>query len=195
MGCGNLGAPPHAAVAPVERLPGPRSTARTVCVERPGRRRGHVRLPDMVKTILAALDDLVAAGVPGVGHAASTWGNDGRPWAADGREVGAAVERLAVGRQEDVMGQPPLPGHRLHGAHVDAVQVGALFAIDLDADEQVVHELGRRLVLERLVLHDVAPVAGGVADGEEDGRSCFARARASAPQGYQSTGLLACCSR
>jgi hypothetical protein len=49
------------------------------------------------------------------------------------------------------------------------VEIGALLPVDLDVDEELVH--GRRdgLVLERLVLHHVAPVARRVADGEEDG--------------------------
>ena len=45
----------------------------------------------------------------------------------------------------------------------------ALLAIDLDAHEQLVHQPRRRVVLERLVLHHVAPVAGGVADAQQDG--------------------------
>jgi hypothetical protein len=58
---------------------------------------------------------------------------------------------------------------------VDLVEVGALFAVDLDVDEQVVHEPRRRLVLERLVRHDVAPVTGGVADRKQDRLARLAR--------------------
>ena len=50
---------------------------------------------------------------------------------------------------------------------------------------------------KRLALHHVAPVAGGVADRDED-RPVLARGRApsaSSPHGYQSTGLSACWSR
>ena len=67
------------------------------------------------------------------------------------------------------MGQPPLPVRAVTALHVDAVQVGAFFAVDLDVDEVLVHEGGDGFVLEGLVRHDVAPVAGGVADAEEDG--------------------------
>src|SRR5262249_28720461 len=45
---------------------------------------------------------------------------------------------------------------------------GALLAIDLDGDEPRVERLGERRILEGLALHDVAPVASGVADGEKD---------------------------
>ena len=67
------------------------------------------------------------------------------------------------------MGQPPWPWFiAMRGRHVDVVEIGPLLAIDLDRHEVAVHEGGDRLVLERLALHDVAPVAGRVADGEED---------------------------
>jgi hypothetical protein len=51
---------------------------------------------------------------------------------------------------------------------VDRVDVGALLAVDLDVDEALVHERRDDRVLEGLVLHHVAPVAGGVADREQD---------------------------
>ena len=82
--------------------------------------------------------------------------------------VGAAVEGTAVGGEEDGHGPAAGAGHGLHRLHVDGVDVGPLLPVDLDVDEQLVHEGGRGLVLERLVGHHVAPVAGGVADGEQD---------------------------
>ena len=82
--------------------------------------------------------------------------------------VGAAVEGLAVRRQEDRHGPSAATGHRLHRAHVDRVDVGPLLSVDLDADELEVHQLGDARVLERLALHDVAPVARGVADAQQD---------------------------
>ena len=84
------------------------------------------------------------------------------------RVVRAAVERPAVGRQEDRHRPAALPGHRLDGAHVDLVEVGPLLAVHLDRHEVLVHVGRRGRVLERLALHDVAPVARGVADREED---------------------------
>ena len=60
----------------------------------------------------------------------------------------------------------------------------------------LVHERRDVRVLEGLVRHDVAPVAGRVADRDEQ-RAVLPRARdsASSPHGYQSTGLSLCCSR
>ena len=52
--------------------------------------------------------------------------------------------------------------------HVELVDVRSAFAIHLDRDEAVVERLGDGGVAERLTLHDVAPVARRVADGQED---------------------------
>ena len=101
--------------------------------------------------------------------ARSTSANAGRAVRLRGREVGAAEERAAVGREEHGHRPAALAGHGLDGLHVDGVDVGPLLAVDLDVDEQLVHHRGGVLVLERLVGHDVAPVAGRVADREQDG--------------------------
>jgi hypothetical protein len=50
-----------------------------------------------------------------------------------------------------------------------SVEVRALLAVDLDVDEQLVHHRGGGRILEALVGHHVAPVAGRVADREQDG--------------------------
>jgi len=56
---------------------------------------------------------------------------------------------------------------RLHGLHVDLIDVRALLAVDLHVHEMLVHHRGDLGILERLVLHHVTPVARGVADREE----------------------------
>src|SRR2546426_10624807 len=95
----------------------------------------------------------------------------------DGGKVGAAVERLAVGGEEAGHRPAAVARHRLHGLHVDLVDVGSLLAVHLHAHEVAVHE-GRDLgVLERLALHHVAPVARRVADREEQGLVLRARPR------------------
>src|SRR5688572_18131385 len=83
-------------------------------------------------------------------------------------EVRAAIERSALRRQEDGHRPTAAAGHHLDRGHVDLVKVGPLLAIHLDRDEMLVEVAGRDLVLERLALHDVAPVACRVADAEED---------------------------
>ena len=84
------------------------------------------------------------------------------------RVVGAAEKRLSLRREEDGHRPAAVPRQRDDGVHVQRVDVGPLLAVDLDVHETLVHDRGRLVVLERLVLHDVAPVAGGVPDGEED---------------------------
>ena len=81
-------------------------------------------------------------------------------------EIGAGKERqVIVRRQED--GQWPAPGsscQQLVCALVDPVEIGTLFAINLDIDEQLVHNRSGPGILERLMGHDVTPVTGRVAD-------------------------------
>ena len=109
------------------------------------------------------------------------------------REVRAGVERPPVGREEDGHRPAALAGHRHGRVHVERVDVGPLLAVDLHVDEALVHERRGRSVLERLVRHHVAPVAGAVADREQDRPVLGSRPRdASSPHGYQSTGLSAC---
>ena len=64
---------------------------------------------------------------------------------------------------------PAAPGHGLDRLHVDGVHVGTLFTIDLHRHEPGVELVCGRVVLEGLVGHDVAPVARGVPDRQEDG--------------------------
>ena len=84
------------------------------------------------------------------------------------RPVGAAVHRLAVGVEEHGHRPAALLAQRMQRGHVDVVDVRPLFAIDFHIDEELVHPVRRLGVLERLVRHHVAPVAGGVADRQQD---------------------------
>ena len=59
-------------------------------------------------------------------------------------------------------------GHRLHGLHVDRVNVRAFLAVNLDRDEVTVHERGGRLVLKAFVLHHVTPVTRRIADAQKN---------------------------
>ncbi len=62
------------------------------------------------------------------------------------------------------------------GVLIDGVEVGPFFAVDLDVDEEIVHQPGDLFVFEGFVGHDVAaPVAGGVADGQQDRLVAVAR--------------------
>ena len=47
---------------------------------------------------------------------------------------------------------------------IHLVQIRPFLAVDLDVDEELVHDLGSGRILEGFVSHDVTPVACRVAD-------------------------------
>ncbi len=112
--------------------------------------------------------DVAAPLAVGLGDALEHVAERGHAAARLGRVVGAAVERRTRRCQEHGHRPAAVPRQREHRLHVDRVEVRALLAVDLDRDEEAVHQLRGRRILEALVLHHVAPVAGGVADREQD---------------------------
>ncbi len=95
--------------------------------------------------------------------------HEGRPAVARIlREIGAAPHRLALGGEKHGQRPAALLAQQMQRVHVDLVDVRPLLAVDFDIDEQLVHHRRRRLVLEGLVRHHVAPVAGGIADRQQD---------------------------
>ena len=84
------------------------------------------------------------------------------------REIGPAPERLAGGGQEHGQGPAALFAHQRQRLLVDRVDVGPFLAIDLDRDIELVHDRGDGRVLEAFRRHDMAPVTGGIADGQQD---------------------------
>ncbi len=112
------------------------------------------------------------------------------------RKIGAGEERDLLRREERVERPAAGMAHDIGGRLVALVDVGTLFAVDQDADEILVEEARDLRIAEALLRHHRAPMAGAVADGEEDGLVLRrATANASGPQGYQSTGLSLWASR
>ena len=109
--------------------------------------------------------------------ASSTCLNAGSPCRGSGGKYVPPKNGSPAGRQEDGHRPAALAGQRDDRVHVDRVEVGPLLAVDLDADEVLVHHARGQRVLERLALHHVAPVAGRVADREQDRLVLVARAR------------------
>lgn len=62
-----------------------------------------------------------------------------------------------------------MSGHGLADVHVEGVDIWALLAINFDADEVLIQEAGHFRVGEGFPFHHMAPMAGGVANGEEYG--------------------------
>ena len=77
-----------------------------------------------------------------------------------GRKVGAAVEWLQLGRQEDRERPAGRAGQDSYGLDVDFVYVGTLLPVDLDAHVVRVQDFRDLRVRERLAGHHVTPVAG-----------------------------------
>ena len=76
------------------------------------------------------------------------------------RKIGASKERLSI-RQEPGRERPPATlVHRLHGIHVDPIDIRPLLTVDLDRDKMLVEISGDFLVLKGLPLHNVTPVTG-----------------------------------
>src|SRR2546427_4897842 len=88
--------------------------------------------------------------------------------AAIRRKIRSAVERLQFGGEKDIERPAALTAHRLDEGHVYLVHVRSLFPVRFDADEVLIEKLGDLNVFKRLAFHDVTPVAGGVADAQED---------------------------
>ena len=84
------------------------------------------------------------------------------------RKIGAAVKRLAVRRQKHCHRPATAAREQLHRVHINLVQIGTFLTVDLNADEQVIHQGRDLFVLKRLTLHYMAPVTGRVTDTQEN---------------------------
>ncbi len=83
-------------------------------------------------------------------------------------KISAAPEWFAAGGEKHRERPAAVLAEVMQRRHVDLVDVGALLAVDFDVDEEIVHHRCGCRVLEALVRHDVAPMARGVADREQD---------------------------
>ena len=90
-------------------------------------------------------------------------------------EIGAAIVRPAFRSQEHRHRPTAAPCHHLHRFHVHRVQVGTFLAVHLDVHEVLVHQGGDVLVFKGFPLHHVAPVAGRIANAQQDGPILFPR--------------------
>src|SRR5205807_10193645 len=84
-------------------------------------------------------------------------------------EIGAPIERAPVGHKEDGHGPTTLLCKGLHGLHVNVIYVGSFFTINFNRNKMLIHQASDVFVLEGFALHDMAPVAGRVANTEQDG--------------------------
>ena len=104
----------------------------------------------------------------GIGHRGQHASEPRHPEPIAGRKVGAGEKWRAVGQQEHGHRPSAGTGHALHRPHVDLVEIRPLFAIDLDGNEVAIHQRGGLRIFEGLAGHHVTPVAGAVADAQQD---------------------------
>ena len=93
------------------------------------------------------------------------------------RQVGEPEQGEPVRGEHDVERPSRTAQGGLHEPEELRVEGGVELAIDLDGDEVLVEQRRRLVVGEALALHHVAPVAGEVADGDEDQPVLGARPR------------------
>ena len=84
------------------------------------------------------------------------------------REIGAPEKRGAVGRDPHVQRPSAVDPHGLDRAHIDRIHIGPRFPVDLDGDEIRVQVFRGFGIIEGFLLHDMAPMAGGVPDAHQD---------------------------
>jgi hypothetical protein len=82
-------------------------------------------------------------------------------------EIGAADEGnvVVMGQEHGERPAARSPVQQVKGGLINFVEVRPLLTIHLDVDESFVHHLGGGLIFEGFVGHDMAPMAGRIADG------------------------------
>ncbi len=125
-------------------------------------------LAQRCRDLLRRAGDLLVLLLPRLGHLRNEREKPGPSEAILFRDVRRCEERLLVRRHQNVERPSAAAGQHLRNRHVDAVDVRPLLPIDFDRDERRIHHLADQRIGERLLLHHVTPVAGRVADREED---------------------------
>ena len=109
----------------------------------------------------------------GAGHTQQDAGKARHPVPVLRWEISASVKRDLSRSQKNSQRPSALAGDQLDRVHVDGVEVRPLLAVHLDADKVVVHDARNVFVFERLALHHMTPVAGGIADAQQYGLVLF----------------------
>ncbi len=112
---------------------------------------------------------VVAALAKGLGNGQQDFAEARTAHGVLGREVGSAVKRLALGRQERRQRPAALSADGRHRRLVTRIDVGTLVAVDLNGHEVRVDDLGHLGRLVGLAIHDVTPVAPYRPYVEQDG--------------------------
>ena len=126
------------------------------------------QVPHQLRDPLGLFEQVLAAVLPGVGDGLQDLIEARHAVSRPRRPVRAAEERLALGRQKNRHRPAAPPSHHLHRVHVNLIEVRPLLAVHLDTDEVFVQQPGNLGILEALVGHHVAPMAGRISDRQKD---------------------------
>src|SRR5438270_2081818 len=84
------------------------------------------------------------------------------------RKISAAYEWFQIWSQPHAHRPATVAGGRLNEGHVNTVDIRTFLPIHLNVYELAIHDLGCVITLERLMSHNVTPMAGGIANRQED---------------------------
>ena len=157
---GKLGSVPKTAVAAIKQFgDGLNLRADDGQVKTGMRAREHFRLRHGIGQRIGSFLQVRAFVVEGIGNGHQ---HTAKSWAAAlifRREIGAAVERLAIGQQKSREGPAPLAGKRADRRLIARIDIRTLVAIDFYGDKMLVDDPGDFRIFVAFAVDDVAPVA------------------------------------
>ncbi len=136
---------------------------------REGARRGKGLFQQGLPDASGGLHHLLSPGLPEPFHPGDHVHHAGPARRPPLGQVGGGEEGQPFGSEKYVQGPSPAAVHHLADRHEVPVDVGTLFPVHLHRNAGVVQEVRHLAVAEGFPLHHVAPVAGGVAYGDEEG--------------------------
>ena len=79
-------------------------------------------------------------------------------------EIGTTKKWSPVGQTKDIERPTARLLDHLYRFHVDLIHIRTLFAVHFHTDEVLIHQLGNIVTLKTLMRHHMTPVAGRIAD-------------------------------
>ena len=126
-------------------------------------------LPQSRRDRIGVLVDFLWLFIPDAGYFGKHIAETGPAKFGFGWKIGAAPKWQRFRGEKHGEWPAPLLAQAMERCHIDAVDVRPLFAVDLDVDEARVHQSGGLGVLKAFVGHHMAPVAGRIAHGKQNG--------------------------
>ncbi len=118
--------------------------------------------------LVRGLLQLISAPLPGGMDSLQNFGKTRAPVHPRGRNIGGCVKGLAVGKQKHRHRPATRAVQSLGRRHIHLINIGPLFPIHLDRDKPLVEQCGNLRIFKGFTGHDMAPVTGGIADGEKN---------------------------